>query len=132
MKLNQRVINPLTLWDLNKISQKLNIDTSNDNSGGFYTTKISDSEVTITNNSYIKNIKNKSNENYSDESSDIYDIDNTNITGNLTNKIKKENINYLSSYISKYKAVSLSFLGLNIHLQHNLYINRNTGLEKII
>ena len=146
MKLNQRTINPLTLSDLNKISQKLNIDTSYPESG-FYTKKISESEAIYTNNSYINYIKNKSNENYSDEDDysdesseingiyshslyDINDIDNTNNTENLTNKIKIENINYLNSYISKSNTVSLSFLGLNIGLQQSLYINKNTGLRQ--
>ena len=136
----------MTLSDLNKISQKLNIDTSYPESG-FYTKKISESEAIYTNNSYINYIKNKSNENYSDEDDysdesseingiyshslyDINDIDNTNNTENLTNKIKIENINYLNSYISKSNTVSLSFLGLNIGLQQSLYINKNTGLRQ--
>jgi hypothetical protein len=134
MKLIKRTINPLILLNLTNLSQKLNIYENNDIRNGLYTERITETEVTIGNNSYIKN---KSDEDYSNESSinsdnlyDINDIDNTNITGNLTNNTMTESINYLSSYRSKYKAVSLNFLGLNIGLQQNLYINKNTGLRQ--
>ena len=126
MKLSQRIINPLILWNLTKISQKLNINLNNDTSNGIYTERISDTEVKISNNSKI-------NDTYGNNSHNLYginDIDNTNITRNSTNKTKIERINYLSSYKSKYKALSLSFLGLNIILQQNLYIDKNTGLRQ--
>jgi hypothetical protein len=129
MKLIKRAINPLILLNLTNLSQKLNIYEKNDIRNGLYTERITETEVTIENNSYIKN---KSDEDYSNSDNlyDINDIDNSNITGNLTNNTMTESINYLSSYRSKYKAVSLNFLGLNIGLQQNLYINKNTGLRQ--
>ena len=126
MKLSQRKINPLILWNLTKLSLRLNIDLNNDTNNGIFTERISEPEVKITNNSVI-------NDTYDKDSHSLYDInniDNSNITGNSTKKTNIESINYLSSYKSKYKAVSLSFLGLNIVVQQNLYINKNTGLRQ--
>ena len=139
MKLSQRTINPMTLLDLYKISQKLNIDLNDDLNNGLYTTKIIESEVNISNNSYIKN---KSDEDYSDVSfysdkssindifENLYDIHDTDNKENSTNINKINNINYLSSYESKYNIVNLSFLGLNIGILQYLYIYKKTGLRE--
>jgi len=126
MKISQRIINPLILWNLTKLSKKLYINLNNDTIKGIYTERINDIEVKISNNSEI-------NDTYGNNSYSLYsinDIDNTNITRNSTNKTNIERINYLSSYKSKYKAISLSFLGLNIIVQQNLYIDKNTGLRQ--
>ena len=138
MKLSDRRISPLLLLNLTNLSKKLNIAVNDEPKSGYYTTRIKDIEVEISNKSCIKN---KSNEDYSDKpyyldeckgdeiSSRVYnisDIENTSISQNT----QIENINYKSSYISKYTAVSLNFLGSNISLQQNLYINKNTGLRQ--
>ena len=39
-------------------------------------------------------------------------------------------INFVSSYISSNKLLDVSFLGLYVGLQHNLYINHKTGLRR--
>ena len=135
MKLIQSKIEPITLLNLNHLCQKIKLEiykvTYNST---FENEKGNETNETITNESLIE-INNTDSTDFSDYSqysdylndtygiNNTYDINDTNITGNLKrNLAKNKNTNYVNSYSSKYKIVGVSFLGLYIGLQQNLYI----------
>ena len=143
MKLIQSKIEPITLLNLNHLCQKIKLEiykvTYNST---FENEKGNETNETITNESLIE-INNTDSTDFSDYSqysdylndtygiNNTYDINDTNITGNLKrNLAKNKNTNYVNSYSSKYKIVGVSFLGLYIGLQQNLYIYNNNGLRQ--
>ena len=120
-------IKPLILQRLNKLWQQINIETYKD-------TNNIETYIKIANQSLME-IDGVGSKNYSDylnnnASFETYIINDTNITGNLTNNDTINNINYLNSYKSKCKILNVSFLDVYIGLQQNLYINNNNGLRQ--
>ena len=106
MKLTQRVINPVILYDLNDLSQKVKIEGENDSIRGLYTRRIGESDAKI---------------------QKIY---NQNNSDNSQSQYQNKTINYLCSYKAIYHIISLNFLGLDIDFLQNLYIDSNTGLRQ--
>ena len=111
---------PTTLQKLNKLSQIINLELYKPlNNSNFYQEQGNETDEKTGNESLIE----MNDTNYINNKSDI------NSTKQLRNLANKD-INYCSSYSSRNKIISVSFLGLNVGLNQYLYINNRNGLRQ--
>ena len=144
MELIQITKDPLTLQNLNILCQMLNLEKyinykkNLDNENDYIINDVitnKNQKQLLLDNTYDRNNISKIIDTFDINNVyniyDTYDLNDTNITENLKkNLTNNKNINYLYSYKTTYKILSVNFLGLNIDLQQNLYINKNDGLRQ--